>query len=640
MREVVKTACNRDCPDACAIRVTVEDGRAIRLQGDKEDPITAGFLCERTNRFLDRQYASDRFVSPMLRRDGALVEIGWDEALDLAAEKLLAAKRDYGPASILHYRSGGSLGMLKHASELLFAELGPVTVKRGDICSGAGDAAQEADFGINESHDLFDLLESKLIILWGKNPHVSGVHLLPLLKEAQARGAKIIGIDPVRTRAASICELFLLPRPGADYAVAMAVARHLFETGSVDPDASSYCDNLEELRALAFADSFDGWARTADVPQAELYAFAELYARTKPAAILVGWGMGRRRNGGRTVRAVDALAAISGNLGVPGGGSSFYFGRRRAFDTDFGVTPRPPPRTFSEARLGFEILEAKDPEVRAVWITAGNPVSMLPQSDAVRRALQQVDFTVVVDTHPTDTTDVADLVLPTLTLLEDSDLLGAYGNHWLRVSEPAVAPPAGAKHELEIWQGLAERLGLSELMTGTADSWKRRAMQRLEREGVTLETLKQGGVRNPFAKKVLFEDRRFPTASGKVQLLDVPAAPPPVTSDEFPMTLLAVSTPKGQSSQWSLPIQSTPPEVFVHPSSAGGRTDGDEAWLESELGRVRVTVRIDPTARPDVARMDKGGMLRDRRCANALVRAEESDMGGGAAYYDQPVRLV
>jgi anaerobic selenocysteine-containing dehydrogenase len=639
MRKVVKTACSRDCPDACSIAVTVEDGRAIRLQGDKEDPITRGFLCERTSRFLDRQYAADRFLSPMLRRHGALVPIGWDEALDLAAEKLLAAKREHGPASIFHYRSGGSLGILKLISDVMFAELGPVSVKRGDICSGAGDAAQEADFGVNESHDLFDLLESKLIVLWGKNPHVSGVHLLPILKEAKARGAKIAGIDPVRTRAASISDVFLTPRPGADYAAAMAVARHLFESGATDPEASAYCDNVERFRALAFERSFAGWAELADVRQEELAAFAELYASTKPAAILVGWGMGRRRNGSRTVRAIDALAAISGNLGVPGGGSSFYFGRRRAFDTDFGFASKEPPRTFPEARLGPELLAANDPEVRVAWITAGNPVSMLPESESVRSALEKIDFTVVVETHPTDTTDVADLVLPTLTLIEDSDLLGAYGNHWIRASEPAIDPPGQARHELHIWQGLAERLGIGEVMAGSIESWKRRAMRRLEGEGITIDELRRG-VRNPFAAKVLFEGRRFFTPNGKAQLLDTAAGPPPATSDAFPMTLLAVSTPKGQSSQWSMPIPSNPPEVFVHPSRAAGRSDGAEAWLESELGRVRVTVRIDPEARPDVARMDKGGMLRDRRCANALVRAEESDFGGGAAYYDQPVRLV
>lgn len=609
----------------------------MRLSGGKADPVTRGFLCERTRRFLSRQYGEDRFTRPMLRRGGRLTPVSWEEALDTAAAVLATARRDHGPASILHYRSGGSLGMLKHVADLLFARFGPVTVKRGDICSGAGEAAQELDFGVCDSHDLFDLLNSRLILLWGKNPHVSSVHLLPVLKEAKRRGAVLIGIDPVRTRAASLCDRFLCPRPGTDYAIAMAVARHLFEEGAVDPKAERYCDNLDAFRALAFERSFEARAEEADLRPEELRGLAEAFATTEPAAILVGWGMGRRKNGARTIRALDALGAVSGNLGVSGGGVSYYFGRRAAYDTDFGESLPPPPRTLAEARLGPEILAAENPSIQVAWITAGNPVSMLPESDTVRAALDRVPFTVVVDTHPTDTTEVADLVLPTLTLLEDDDLLGAYGNHWLRVSRPAVAPPSGPRHELKIWQALATRLDVD--LEGTIDTWKRRAMGRLEGAGVTLERLKAGPVKNPFAKPILFEDRRFATRTGKVQLLDRPADPPPATNEDYPMTLLAVSTSRAQCSQWAGPLPEGPPEAWVHPSRGLDLSDGDVAWLESEVGRIRVVLRFDPNARIDVVRMEKGGMLRDGRCANRLVRAEETDLGGGAAYYDQPVRI-
>lgn len=225
MSEIRRTTCSRDCPDACTILVTVEDGRATMLRGDPDDPVTRGFLCERTSRFLDRQYDSERFLSPMLRRDGALVPIGWDEALDLAAERLLAIREESGPAAILHYKSGGSRGILKHLASLLFERFGPVSVKRGDICSGAGDAAQAKDFGLADSHDMFDLQSSRTILIWGKNVHASSVHLLPLLREARAQGARLIGVDPVRTRMAEMCELFVQPRPGADFALAMGVAR-------------------------------------------------------------------------------------------------------------------------------------------------------------------------------------------------------------------------------------------------------------------------------------------------------------------------------------------------------------------------------------------------------------------------------
>jgi len=161
------TACTRDCPDACSIVVTVENGRATRLQGDKEDPVTRGFLCYRTSRFLHRQYRSDRFTTPMLRVDGRLKAIGWDEALDLVAEKLQAYRAADGPASILHYRSGGSLGILKAVPSHFFECFGPTTIKRGDICSGAGEAAQVLDFGLSDSHDLSDLDNSRTMTIAG-----------------------------------------------------------------------------------------------------------------------------------------------------------------------------------------------------------------------------------------------------------------------------------------------------------------------------------------------------------------------------------------------------------------------------------------------------------------------------------------
>jgi anaerobic selenocysteine-containing dehydrogenase len=231
---VKRTACNRDCPDACSILVTVDDdGRAVKLKGDPDDPVTKGFLCERTSRFLYRQYASDRLTRPLLGGQ----PVSWERALDVAAENLLKISSESGPAAILHYRSGGSLGLLKNLADYLFESFGPVSVKSGDICSGAGEAAQELDFGLCDSHDLTDLEESRTILIWGKNVHTSGPHLLPLLLKARERGCRLVGIDVLRTRLAELCPDFVQVRPGGDFALAMAVARSLFESGRTDPEA-------------------------------------------------------------------------------------------------------------------------------------------------------------------------------------------------------------------------------------------------------------------------------------------------------------------------------------------------------------------------------------------------------------------
>jgi anaerobic selenocysteine-containing dehydrogenase len=639
--ETRKTTCNRDCPDACSIVATVEDGRVTRLAGDPTHPVTRGFLCWRTNHFLPLQYSPERLTSPMLRGDdGVHRPIAWDAALDLAAERLGAIKRESGPAAIFHYRSGGSLGMLKMLSDWFFELFGPVTIKRGDICSGAGEAAQETDFGACDSNDLFDLLNARNILLWGKNVFVSSPHAIPVLNDAKARGARLALVDPVHHRTAELAEAYWQPRPAGDFALAMAVANRLFARGAIAPDAADRCDNLPAFRALAESRDVAAWCADADVPVAAADDLADRLA-AGPTAILVGWGMGRRGNGGAIVRALDALAAISGNLGVRGGGVSFYFRRRGAFDTSFIRGAAVAPRTLCEPLFGREILDAREPPVRAVWVTAGNPVAMLPESETTAEALRTRDFVVVVDSFLTDTARLAHLVLPTTTLLEADDLLGSYGHHHLGVARPVVDPPDGVRSDLDIIQGLADRVGLGEAMAGTAREWKARLISaKSVARGVTLEKIEAGVVKNPLAEEVLFGDGRVHTPNGRVNLL-TEAPRESRRPSEFPLALMSLSTDKAQSSQWSSRLDG-PAVCTVHPdvAAAAGLADGALGRLQSAIGELRVRVRCDARQRRDVALVPKGGHLRDGRATNALVRARITDIGEGGALYDEGVRLV
>ena len=626
MREIRKTVCNRDCPDTGAIVAEVEDGKVVRLGGDPSHPVTQGFLCWRTNNFLPLQYSPERITTPLLRGE----PVSWERALDFAAGELLRIRAESGPAAIFHYRSGGSLGALKHLSDYFFEKFGPVTVKSGDICSGAGDAAQLLDFGVEDSHDIFDLLNSRNVIVWGKNVVTSSPHTVPVLKESRAR--KLL-IDPVWHKTARLCDGFIQPRPGADFSLAMAAARVLFERGWVDPAAGDYCDNLPEFRALAYSRSLAEWCADADVTISAPQQVAERL-HEGPCAILVGWGMGRRLNGGATVRAIDALGAISGNLGVPGGGVSYYYWRRKTFD--HSLITGAAPRKILEPLFGPEVLAAADPPVRAVWITAGNPVAMLPESGTTDRALRSREFVCVVDSWHTDTTRAATLVLPCPTLLEQHDLLGAYGHHWVGSARPVVPPPDGVLSDLEILQQLSRRVGLDGVLDGSAQEWKERILRR--DAGFTVADLDaKGPQRSALSQKVLFADRKFGTKTGRVNL--VTEAPGRAQmSPEFPLYLMALSTDKAQSSQWSKK-QSGPVIVTVHPDAAPGIPDGAPALMESAIGCLPIQVRHDPQQRRDVALLPKGGHLKDGRCANLLSRARATDMGGGGALYDEGVRI-
>jgi anaerobic selenocysteine-containing dehydrogenase len=642
--ETLRTVCNRDCPDACGLVATVEDGRLVSLGGDPEHPVTKGFLCQRTSQYPATQNSPDRLTTPLVRKNGRLSPASWDEALGIVADRLLAIRKESGPAAILHYRSGGSLGLLKSVVDYFWELFGPVTVKSGDICSGAGDAAQTTDFGEEESHDFFDLVNAKNILLWGKNPAISNVHLMPLLQQAKRNGARVILVDPIRHKAEKLADRTILVRPGGDFDLAMGVAARLFEAGGVVPDAEGFCDDFAAFRALATSRSAAEWAKAADVGVEDVDAIASALAE-RPCSIQVGWGMGRRMNGSAIVRALDALGAVSGNLGIPGGGVSFYYKRRGPFDTSF--LKKTPPRAIPEPLLGAGILATEDPPIRAVWVTAGNPVSMLPDSATVARALETRELVVVVDSFVTDTARRATVVLPTTTLVEDDDLLGAYGNHWLGASTPALPPPEGVLSDLGIVQALAraidERTGereekISEKVRGSARDWKRRLLSRVEAAGVTLEQLERSSVRNPFAEKVLFGDRKFPTASGKVNLVhELPPVPP--EEPGFPLWLFSNSTKKSQSSQWAAPE----PEMLTatcHPAAANGFADGAVVRVESALGSIRVRLKHDASQRRDVMIVPKGGNYDRGNCANALIKARTTDAGEGAAYQDCRVRFV
>lgn len=634
----LRTACTRDCPDACSLEAEVVEGKLIALKGASDDPITKGFLCPRTARFVDRQESPERLRVPLLRKSkqsDEFVPVSWETALDLAAKKLLETKSAHGCEAIFHYLSGGSLGYLKALTNVVFQQLGPCTFKRGDICSGAGEWAQEEDFGLSDSSEAADLLNAKLIVIWGKNVHTSAVHLLPVLLEAKKRGAFIVSIDPAPTKSQKLAHLSLCPRPGTDAQIALALVSYLVERDRLDPEAASYCDNLPEFLAMACAVPFETRMARAGIAVSQGLEFAKVYDELRPSSILVGWGGPRRSNGAESVRALDALSAVAGNVGLPGGCTSFYFQRRRSFNRDALPPHQGGFRTLSEPRLGVE-LESAEPKIRFAWMTAANPAAMLPDAERVAKALSAVDFTVVVETHWTDTCAVADLVLPTLTLVEDEDVTGAYGNGYLRSGQPVVSPFGESRHELWIHQQLARRLGFGQLLEGTPAQWK----ERLLKPEVDRAVLQGRPVKQPGAPQVVFAGRRFPTASGKVNLMTAEPAMPPEGPKEYPLRLMAVSHPDSQCSQWSIETPEVP-LARISTQAAPELSEGEICRLESSRGGFLVKLKRETGIHPEVVILPKGGSsLRDGWCPNALIEAKETDFGGGACFYEEPVRLV
>ena len=635
----IKTACNRDCPDGCGVIATVEDGKVVRLQGDPDHPVTQGFLCHRTSRFLDRQYDPDRITQAMIRTDkksGSWETVNISKALDVVADKMMQCRDVIGPASILNYRCGGSMGMMKYVTDYFFQEFGPVTVKAGDICAGAGDWAQEQDFGTQDSNDFFDLLNAKTIFLWGKNVYVSHVHLLPVLKKAKANGAKLVLIDPVQHRTASLCDKYVSIEPGGDAALAFGIARWALDNDKLDVDVANYCDNLDDYLQLVKSRDIGQWAALAGLNEQTVTELAQDYTNG-PSTILVGWGMQRRRNGAAIIRAIDALGAVTGNIGKPGSSVSFYFPRKGAYDLSF-LNDELAPRAIPEPLLGKGIEAANDPPIEMVFVSAANPVTNLPDSKTIQRALTD-RFTVVVDMFMTDTAACADVILPAVTMLEDNDLIGAYGHHYLNRLKPVVDAPGDAMTDYEIMRQLAKRVDMTGAFDEDAETWQRRMAVKLNQHNINFDALGNEVVRSPFANQVVFEGRNFPTPSGKVNLLTRYEHPDNLLPQGFPLRFGALSTDKSQAAQWQAVDQQGPGEIRIHPDAANGFSDGDLVTVRSETGSMQVKIRLTENQRSDLALMDKGGWFSQGRCANALIDAEASDEGLCAVYYDTPGRL-
>jgi anaerobic selenocysteine-containing dehydrogenase len=577
----------------------------------------------------------------MKRVEGEWVRISWDEALDLAAAKIAGYRDHHGNLSIMHYQDNGSMAALKMLNARFFNLLGGVTTASGTLCGGAGIAGQTMDFGYRTAHEPMDIPNSRLVILWGRNPMVTNVHLVPFLKRARAKGATLVLIDPVRTRSAELCDLHYQPIPGSDGYLAAAIGKLLLESGLVDWDfVERYTEGFAQYRAALDAFPLSWLADRCGIPPAEIRGLASMYGSTKPASIWAGWGLQRREFGAEIYRLLDAIAALTGNIGVPGGGVSHGMEEREYWDWSL-KTPRADVarRGIPKATLGEGILAAKDPPIKMIVVTGANPANQAPHSLRVREAFARTEFVVVIDSFLTDTADLAHLFLPTTSPFEEEDLVGSYGHQWLGPVNPTIEPLGEARTDLQIFQALAERLGIQG-MEGTATEWLRRLAAPLQPLGITLEMLKAGPVRHPTAPSVPFQSRVFPTPSGRFQFTsEVPPNPASSANGSF---VLISSHPEGSIHSQILPEdQGKPLQVRMNPLDADklGLLEGDGLALTAGDGRVEGRVVLDATLGRGVLQCDQGGWIKFGVGINRVVPAVLTHHGMCAGFYEAIVQV-
>jgi anaerobic selenocysteine-containing dehydrogenase len=644
MDKIVYTSCTLDCPDGCGIKAHVRDGVVVKLEGDDSHEFTRGYLCGKTYHYPERVYSAERQLYPLRRKDlrlGAEWErISWDEALDLVALRTQHYLKD--PLSIMHYQRTGSWGATKLLCRRFWNLAGGVTGASGSLCSGAARAGQAMDFGVRLGHDPMDIVNSKLVLLWGRNPLATNLHMVPLLKEVRARGGKVVLIDPVKSESATFCSEHLQPKVATDAELAMAMAKVILEEGLEDRGfIAQHSQGFGRFADLLARSSFEELCRECELPPERVRAFARDYATAKPAAILLGWGLNKYQHSAEIFRCVDALGAMCGHVGVPGGGVTHGFATQRHFDKSVEAEhSRRQHRAIPEPLLGRGLLEANDPPVRMMMINGGNPVNQSPNSRLVAQAFSQLEFVVVVDSFLTDTTDYAHVFLPTTTFLEEEDMLVSWGHNIIGGVNPVIAPVGESRSDLWIYQQLAVRLGFGEEMAGTPRQWLDRIFTPLTAKGVSVDSVMAGPVRCPTAPMVPFADRKFPTRSGKFEFIGE-LRNPRRTVPGFPLTLVTNFSKKWLLSQMLEKDHPAVPFVRIGAETAKdyGIVHKELVVIRSPAGQLTVEAHVDPRVGRGMVIMPVGTWMKRGGGANVLTEDIISNFGQMAAYGETRVVL-
>lgn len=647
MAEIRHSVCALDCPDCCAIIVEADGGRATRLRGDPAHPVTQGFLCAKVARYLEREYHPQRLLHP-LRRTGAKGEaqferISWEEALDHVAARLSAVTASDGAEAVLPYSYGGTLGFLQSGSmdRRFFHRLGASRLDR-TICAAAGGAGLMEAYGCRMGTPPEDFVHARYIIAWGANILATNVHLWPFVVEARRRGARFVVVDPVRTKTAELADWHLAPYPGTDLALALGLMHVLYEEG-----LSRRLDGEESLRARAAEYPPERVARLTGIDAEDIRRLAREYGTTRPAVIRLNYGVQRSQRGGRAVRAISLLPALTGAWEERGGG--FQLTTSGAFQVNRAALERPdlgpPARTVNMTLLGRALTELADPPVKALVAYNSNPAAIAPNQQAVLAGLRRPDlFTVVIDHFLNDTARFADIVLPATTFLEHADLYFAYGHYYLQMARPAVPAPGECKPNTEIFRLLARRMGFTDpCFDDTDDDLIRQALDTDSPylAGVTLERLE----RERFVRLNIPE---LPMAGVKPNLDGEPLDyEPPVESrlgkefdPRFPLELVSSKAHAGLNSSFGMleRVQAESGVLEIHPEDAAARgiADGMAVEVYNARGAVRLRARVGPFVRPGVVRAPSGRWLSATGGVNvnALIADRLTDIGGGPTFYN------
>jgi anaerobic selenocysteine-containing dehydrogenase len=700
-QKVVHAVCSLDCPDTCSLHITVNDeGRAVKIQGNPDHPVTRGFLCAKVTKYLDLVYSPDRVLYPMRRKPGVpkgpvaagkqpevFDRISWEEALDTIAAQFRRISETCGPESILPYSYAGNMAVLGFGSmdRRFFFRLGASQLDR-TICSAAGGEALLSVYGVKLGTDVEDFRHARTIIAWGANIHGNNVHLWPFVEEARHNGARLIVIDPYKTRTAKAADWHLPILPGTDTALALGMMHVLIAENLIDADyIARFTHGFDALRDRVAEYTPQHVAQITGLSVEDILALTREYATATPSAIRMNYGVQRSQNGGTAARAIAMLPCLIGAWKQRGGGLQlstsgvFQFNKQAIERPDLAASSpiARPGRIVNMSSLGHALTELDSPPVHAFMVYNSNPAAIAPNQNAVLRGLRRPDlFTVVHEQSWTDTTDYADIILPATTFCEHKDFQGTYGHYYVQLSDAAIAPCGEARSNVTVFRQLAQRMGFTESCfqdteedlidqaLTTESPWlkgiTRRQLEREHSVRVNFPHQETDGAFLPFTSAEWFH-----TPSGKAEFysetlaaqgLDpLPAYVPATESrraplaEKFPLELLARKADNHMNSTFAaLPGHRKFEKAHaglleLHPTDAATRgiRDGDPVEIFNERGKILLRAKLMDSAPAGVTvcRLGWNKLSGDGQGVNALTSETLTDLGGGPTFYSTLVEV-
>jgi len=628
----IVTACTMDCGDACSLIV---DGDKKSVRGNPDHPFTKGFCCKKGSRYFERLDAEDRIVTPLIRENGNFREASWDEAMGLAAARLDAARAV--PESVLHVHGHGYRGILAKASSVLFDRLGASTYN-GAVCDETGIVASKRDFGALHHNDPEDILNADRIVNWGRDMTRCSIHQLALIQKARKQGAEVLTVSPGGDSTPEFSDVNVVVRPGADRFLAAAVLKLYLEAGDLNPWVLNRTANWPALRGLIDGLKFADLCAACEVPASDVEMIFDWYADTGRVATVLGWGLQRHVYGGENVRFINALAMISGNIGIAGGGAYFNISSGRNLGSwdrlVKGGKKSAPRREFWIGDLAAEMKKA-DPPVDFIWVDGHNVVNQVPDCLAVAEAFAR-PFVVVVDGFMNDTAMQADVILPPAMMFEREDVLGSFVHNCVNHCAPAAAPPGLCRPDFDIAADLGRRLA-DPILLPEAESCIREGLKKAD---ISFDELMDKGFVKVTHPYVAFEDMRFGHPDGLYRFPES-LHPEPERDPDYPLQLLSLVSGKYLHTQIPASQQRGAPVVWVsrrNPAWAA-LNPAEDAYLVTPLGAMQVKVERAEDLHPRAVIIRRGGWMKYGHVANVIIQPRETDMSGGVAYYSQPCRL-